>query len=153
MPCKWLYEPGHFTKHQVNICIELVPHNPLLTYHQHNLCLRCLTWLRQLWSILTHVPFVLLIIVFFLCTFAKSVLNVALLPFPCVLSSMSWLFYYVLLSNSLQDLNCKCHCSIWNSFLFSFYGTLGSNSLTQGIFFVFWNSKVQYNLNCACEKL
>lgn len=38
-----------------------------------------------------------------LCTLTKSVLNVALLPFLCVLCSMSWLFYYVVLSNSLMD--------------------------------------------------
>lgn len=64
VPCKWLYEPGHVTKNPVNICIELVPHNPPLTYHQHNLCVRCLKWLKQLWSSLKHVPFVHLIIVF-----------------------------------------------------------------------------------------
>lgn len=45
--------------------VELLPHNPLLTYHQHNLCLRRLKCLKQLWSKLKHVPFVLLIIMFF----------------------------------------------------------------------------------------
>lgn len=41
-------------KNQVNIRFELMPHNPLLTYHQH-LCIRRLK----------HVPFVSLILLFF----------------------------------------------------------------------------------------
>lgn len=47
------------TKTRVNIRVELVPRNPLLTDQQRNLRLRCLKWVNQLWSRVKHVPFVL----------------------------------------------------------------------------------------------
>lgn len=54
------------TKARVNIRVELVPGNPLLTDHQHNLRLPCLKWVHQLWSRVKHVPFLLFIIMFIL---------------------------------------------------------------------------------------
>lgn len=54
------------TKPRVNIRVELVPCNPLLTDHQHNLRLRCLKWVNQLWSRVKHVPILLFIIMFIL---------------------------------------------------------------------------------------
>lgn len=55
---------GGVTKTRVNIRVELVPGNPLLTDHQHNLRLRCLKWVNQLWSKEKYVPFVLFITMF-----------------------------------------------------------------------------------------
>lgn len=74
-------KPGCFTKNHVNIFIELVPHNSLLTYHQHNLFFTTPKWLIQLWSRLKHVSFVRL--VWSLITLAKSVQF-----FPCHVSFM-----------------------------------------------------------------
>lgn len=64
LPCKWLYETRHFTKNQVNICIELVPCNPLLTYHQHNPCLWRLSALNSSgpdWSMF-HLYFLIIVL-------------------------------------------------------------------------------------------
>lgn len=57
---------GMSLKPRLTSALKLVPGNPLLTDHQHNLRLRCLKWVNQLWSRVKHVLFVLFIIMFIL---------------------------------------------------------------------------------------